>query len=256
MRDFENKVAIITGGTKGLGKAIAVTLAHGGATVALNYRRDDENAARTLAELQAIAPRSTIIKADLEDDAQVRAMVNRVAKEFGHVDIFVANAAATAFKPLLEVKPHNLARTFNLSVGGFVAAVQEASKYMGKDGRIVMISGFDSIRSMPGHGVLGAAKAALESMVRDFAFELGPRGITVNGVNFGLIDSESSRTYLGEDFERARAVAIERCALKRLPKPDEIASVVALICTPAAGFLTAQTIMVDGGLTLASSIGP
>src|SRR5208282_6745109 len=105
-------------------------------------------------------------------------------------------------------KPHNLARTFNLSVGGFVAAVQEAIKTMTAGGRIVMISGIDSVRNLPGHGVLGAAKAALESMVRDFAFELGPRGITVNGINVGYIDTDSARfyaNYIGysyDDFQR------------------------------------------------------
>jgi enoyl-[acyl-carrier protein] reductase III len=250
MLDFEGKIAIITGGTRGLGKSIALALARGGATVALNYRRDEESAKAALEEIRAVAPRSILAKADLEDHAQVRAMVSNVAKQLGGVDILIANAAATAFRPLLTVKPHNLARTFNLSVGGFVAAVQEASKYMGDGGRIVVISGFDSVRHLPGHGILGATKAALESIVRDFAFELGPRGITVNAVNMALIDSDSARFYMGEDFERARHLAIERCALKRFPTADDIASMVALVCTKAAGFLTAQTIMVDGGLTV------
>lgn len=127
----------------------------------------------------------------MEEDAQVRALVTSAGQSLGRIDFLVVNAAATAFKPLLAVKPHNLTRTFNLSVGGFVAAVQEASNFMSEGGRILMISGIDSMRHLPGHGVLGAAKAAMEAMVRDFAFELGPRGITVNGVNFGMIDSDS-----------------------------------------------------------------
>ena len=254
MADFEGKVALITGGTRGLGRAIALRLARGGATLALNYRRDEDSAARTLNDMQALSPRSILVKADMEDDAQVRAMVARAGTEFGRLDILVVNAAATAFKPLLDVKPHNLARTFNLSVGGFVASVQEASKFMSAGGRVVMISGMDSVRYMAGHGVLGAAKAAMESLVRHFAFELGPRGITVNGVNFAIIDSDSSRLYYGDDFERARSAAIERSALKRLPELDEIAAIVLLLCRPEASFLTAQTIMVDGGLTLADPV--
>src|SRR5690349_4137052 len=98
-------------------------------------------------------------------------MVAQAAADPRCPDIFIANAATTAFKPLLESKPHNLMRTFALCVNGFVAAVQESSKVMGDGGRVLMISGIDSIRNLPGHGVLGAAKAALESMVRDFAFE-------------------------------------------------------------------------------------
>jgi enoyl-[acyl-carrier protein] reductase III len=183
-------------------------------------------------------------------------MVRRVGAELGRVDILIANAAATAFRPLLELKPHHLERTFNLSVGGFVAAVQESARLMSAGGRVVMISGIDSIRFTAGHGALGAAKAALESMVRDFAFELGPRGITVNGVNFALIDSDSSRLYMGEEFARIARAAAERSALKRVPRADEVAAAVCLICMPDAAFLTGQTIMVDGGLSLASPFVP
>ena len=255
MTDFANKTGLITGGTRGLGRAIAIRLARAGATVALNYRRDEDSAGRTLAEVRTFAPGSILARADMENDAEVRAMVAQAGGELGRINFLIVNAAATAFKPLIEVKPHNLARTFNLSVGGFVAAVQAVSEFMGSGGRIVVISGVDSVRYMEGHGVLGAAKAALESMVRDFAFELGPRGITVNGINFGLVDSDSSRLYLGQDFPRARAAAIERSALKRIPEADEIAAAVTLVLRPEASFLTAQTIMVDGGLSLASPFG-
>jgi enoyl-[acyl-carrier protein] reductase III len=254
MPDFQGKAALITGGTRGLGRAIALALAGRGAIVAMNYRRNEEAAAQALAEVRKLSPRSILVKADMEDEAAVRAMVAQTASELGRLDILIANAAATAFKPLLEMKPHNLARTFNLSVGGFVAAVQEASKSMGDGGRVVMISGIDSVRHLPGHGVLGAAKAALESMVRDFAFELGPRGITVNGINLGYIDTESARfysSYLKDDFDAFSRVCAERSALKRLPTLDEIANFVCLVCSPDASYLTAQTIMVDGGFTLA-----
>ncbi|MGO9450313.1 MAG: SDR family NAD(P)-dependent oxidoreductase [Candidatus Binataceae bacterium] len=253
MHDLKGKVALVTGGTRGLGRAISRRLATLGATVALNYRRDEDSAAKALEEVRAIAPRSILIKADLENDPEVRAMVARTAAELGKVDILIANAAATAFKPLLETKPHNIARTFNLSVGGFVAAVQEASRVMPDSGRVLMVSGIDSVRNLPGHGVLGAAKAALESMVRDFAFELGPRGITVNGLNVGYIDTDSSHfyaQYLGDSWEEFQRRCEERSAMKRLPTLDEIAAVACLICLPEASYLTAQTIMVDGGFTL------
>jgi enoyl-[acyl-carrier protein] reductase III len=254
MADFNGKVALITGGTRGLGRAIALRFARAGAAIALNYRRDEASARQTLDEVRTYTPESILIKADMEDDEQVRALADHAGTELGRIDFLVVNAAATAFRPLLEAKPHNLTRTFNLSVGGFVASVQAAQKYMGAGGRIVMISGVDSMRHLPGHGVLGAAKSAMENMVRVFAFELGGKGITVNGINFGMIESDSSRMYFGEDYARVLRVAAERSALKRLPALDEIASVAELICSPEAAFITAQTIMVDGGLIHASPL--
>jgi enoyl-[acyl-carrier protein] reductase III len=253
MHDLKGKVALVTGGTRGLGRAISRRFATLGATVAMNYRRDEDSAVAALAEVRAIAPQSMLIRADLESEAEVRTMVARAAAELGKIDILVANAAATAFKPLLETKPHNLQRTFNLSVGGFVAAVQEASRVMPDGGRVLMVSGIDSIRNLPGHGVLGAAKAALESMVRDFAFELGSRGITVNGLNVGYIDTDSARfytRYLGISWEEFKSRCEQRSALKRLPSLEEIAAVAGLICMPEASYLTGQTILVDGGFTL------
>jgi enoyl-[acyl-carrier protein] reductase III len=254
MAELDGKVALVTGGTRGLGRAVAMGLAWMGARLALNYRRDEASAATAIDAVAAIAPGSILVKADLEDDAQVRAMVRQTVEHLGRLDILIANAAATAFKPLLQAKPHNLNRTFNLSVGGFVAAVQEASRHLNGNGRVVMISGIDSVRYMPGHGVLGGAKAALEAMVRYFAFELGGRAITVNAVNMGLVDTESSRLYYGDDFERASRAAVERSALKRLPTLDEIAAIVCMICSPQASYLTGQTIMVDGGLTIADPL--
>lgn len=256
MRELEGKRALITGGTRGLGKATALGFARAGGKLALNYRRDEQSAAATLAEVRALSPESILVKADLEHEAQVRAMVAHAADKFGALDIFVANAAATAFKPLLQTKPHNLSRTFNLSLGSFVAASQELSRVMVDGGRIVVVSGFDSVRYMEGHGALGAAKAALESIVRYLAFELGPRGITVNGINTGLFDTESSRLYFGDDFPRASQAAIERSALRRMPRIEEIAAVIQFLCSPEASFVTGQTIMVDGGLTLCNPLSP
>jgi enoyl-[acyl-carrier protein] reductase III len=256
MFDLRGKAALITGGTRGLGKAIATVLAKNGVSVALNYRRDDDSAKAALEEIGALGPAAMLVKADLADDASVRAMVAEVAARFGKIDLLIANAAATAFKPLLEAKPHNVRRTFDLSVGGFLAAVQESVKHMGKNGRIIMISGIDSVRMLPGHGVLGAAKAALESMVRDLAFELGPREITVNGINVGYMDTASSRLYFGAEFATMTERSASRSALKRLPTLEEIASVVCLLCMPEASYLTGQTIMVDGGLTSGFPLAP
>src|SRR5262245_61300624 len=255
MHDLKGKVALVTGGTRGLGRAISRRFACLGATVAMNYRRDEDSAAAALAEVRAIAPQSMLIRADLESEAEVRTMVVRAAAELGQIDILVANAAATAFKPLLETKPHNLQRTFNLSVGGFVAAVQEASRVMPDGGRVLMVSGIDSIRNLPGHGALGAAKAALESMVRDFAFELGPHGITVNGLNVGYIDTDSARfytRYLGISWEEFKGRCKRRSPRKGCPSSDKSAPAAAWTVLPGAGNLIGRPIWWVGGLTFHS----
>jgi enoyl-[acyl-carrier protein] reductase III len=254
MISLSGKRALVTGSTRGLGKAIALRFARAGARVALTYRRDDENAERTFAEIRSLSPGSLLIKSDLEKEEEVRAMVETAAREFDCLDIYVANAAATAFKPLLDTKPHNLLRTFVPSVSSFVTAVQEISRVMPDGGRIVAVSGIDSARYLPGHGLLGAAKAALESMVRYFAFELGPREITVNGINLCLIETESSQLYLKDIFNRAAKESANRCALGRMPRLDEIAAVVSFLASDDASFVTGQTLMVDGGVSVYSPV--
>jgi enoyl-[acyl-carrier protein] reductase III len=248
MFSLEGKVALITGGTRGLGREIALVLARMDADLALNYRTDDTSAHETVGEISALGRRAIAIKADLEDEAQTREMMQRAARELGRLDILVVNAVSTSTKPLLTVKPSSFARTMNMNVGHFLVAAQEASTLFGDGGRIVAITGACASRHVPSNEVLGSAKAAMESMVRNLAFEMGPQGVTVNAVGLGLLDTESSRYLLGDDFERIRSTTIGRSALKRLGRGEEVAAVVGMICSPEASYMTGEVITVDGGL--------
>jgi enoyl-[acyl-carrier protein] reductase III len=159
----------------------------------------------------------------------------------------------------MEQKEHNVRRTFAISVDSFIAAVQAARPLMcGRAGRIVAISGIDSFHAMPGHGLLGGAKAAVESLVRSLALELGPEGITVNGVNPGMIATESSRLYvergLGRDYDAAMAALAAASPVRRTGTAKDVADCVAWIVSDGAGFLTGQTIVLDGGLTIVSPL--
>jgi enoyl-[acyl-carrier protein] reductase III len=255
MFSLDGKAALIAGGTRGVGLEISRTLARMGATLALNYAHNDEAAAAALDQVKAIAPKSILLKADLEDEEQTRRMVRQAASDLGGLDIFIMNAVSTTTKSLLTVKPRSFWRTMAMNVGGFLISAQELSGLISDNGRIVLVSGNTTMRfPTPTTEVLGVAKAAMEGIVRMLAFELGPRGITVNGLGLGLYETESSRYALGIDdsFDARVKVSCERSALKRMGRPSDVAGVAGFLCSPEAGYVTGQMIMVDGGISIAS----
>ena len=250
------RVAFVTGGGRGIGRAIALKLAADGADCAITYRAQPEAAHEVVARIEALGRRAIAVPVALEEPEQVPGAVAKAIDALGRLDVLVANAAATAFRPMIEQKPHNVRKTFAISVDSFVAAVQAAAPAMADGGRIVVVSGIDSHQAMAGHGVLGAAKAAMESLVRSLALELGPRGITVNAVSPGLLDTASSRLYfergLGVDWNEASARIARATPVRRLGTAEEVAGLVAYLASDLAGFLTGQTILFDGGLTIVS----
>ena len=243
-------VAVVTGASRGLGREIATHLARTGHDIIVNYRRNADQAEQAVAALTELGARAVAVEADLGQTEAIDALFARVADEFGRVDILVSNAAATAFKPMLDLSPSNVSRTLQLVVAGFIRAVQLAVPLMeGRPGRIVGISGIDSFRYMPGHGLLGAAKAAMESLIRSFAIELGPLGITVNGVCPGGFETDSSRIWGGSEFEFLRERFTNQSGVKDFGTVNDMASAVDYLVSPGARFVTGQTLVVDGGLT-------
>lgn len=251
MKRFENKIALITGSSRGIGKALALTLARDGAKVVVNYNRNADLAAATVAEIEALGSSAVAVQADIESLEGVERLFEALEKEFGRLDLFVSNAAASSFKKILELNAHNLDRSFDMNVRAFVLGAQRAVKLMREGGRIVVLSSYGSGRAFPTYANLGSNKAAVEAWARYMAVEFAPYGINVNAVNGGLIDTESCAYF----YERVRGMPPIESVLARIPKgrmgtPQEVADTIAFLLAPESEYITGQTICVDGGISV------
>lgn len=246
-RPLEGKTALITGGSRGLGAATARHLARWGAQVAITYRRRSDAAEEVVAVCDAHTPGARAIQMDLVDEISVRSAFEEVSG-MDRLDYLVANAAATALKPLLGVKMHQIDKTFAISVRHFILMVQLAFPMLERTGgRIIAVSGADTVGYIPTHGLLAAAKASMETIVRYLAAELGPAGVTAVGVLPGYIDTDSIRMMTGPLYEAMREAEVETHPLREAASPEAAAEAIALLCLPEARWLNGQVVQNDGG---------
>ncbi len=252
---LESKLAFITGGSRGIGRAIALKLASMGADVIINYYKNKEKAEEVAQEIEKLGRKAYTIQGDFGLKEDIDKVFDEIAEKFGYLDIFVSNAVASGrevvggFAPFLRLKEKGTLRIYNITTFGFIWSSQRAVKLMeGREGKIIAISSTGTKDYMPNYSIHGSAKAALETLVRYLAVEVGPLGINVNCVSGGPIDTEAIQLF--PNYEEVKQGTIKLTPLGRMGQPEDIAGVVGFLCTPDAKWIQGQTIIVDGGLSL------
>lgn len=245
--NLQERVALVTGSSRGIGRVIALELGRRGAHVIVNHRRNSTRAqAEAVAqELSQLGRRTLVVKADVADPHDVAQMFSAVGSQFGRLDILVNNAASAVFRPLLQLEEKHWEHVWDVNLRAINLCIRHAVPLMQK-GAIVNITSLGSIKYLPQYGALGAAKAAIESLTRSYAVELAP-AISVNAVCGGLVDETGFSEMMPEE-EKKRIAHLTPAG--RMIKPEDIAHVVAFLCSDDAEMIRGQSIIVDGGLTL------
>jgi NAD(P)-dependent dehydrogenase (short-subunit alcohol dehydrogenase family) len=245
------KVALITGSSRGIGRTLALSLADHGGSVVVNYKSNEDLAAAVVGGVEERGGRAIAVQADMESPADIDRLFDAAAEEFGKLDYFVDNAAASSFKLIKDLKLHHLDRSYAMNIRSFVLGAQRAVDLMSGGGRIVTLSSYGSIRAYPTYANLGAAKAALEAYVRYMAVEFAPLGINVNAVNGGIIESDSSAYFYGvEGMPDLETQVLPKIPKQRMGTVKEVADTVEFLLEPRSEYITGQSLVVDGGLSI------
>lgn len=245
---LKGKAAIITGGVRGIGKAIAREFCENGADVLLCYRSNDEQARKTAEELAGFGTRIELLKGDVADPETAKAAVAKAKECFGRVDILVNNAGITRDKLLMRMSDTDFTDVISANLNGSFYFLSAAAKVMikQKSGRIINLSSVTGVKGNPGQVNYSASKAGVVGMTMSAAKELGRRGITVNAIAPGFIDTDM--TAVMTDDQKAKAA--EAISLGRTGKPEDVAKTALFLASDGASYITGQTICVDGGLNM------
>jgi enoyl-[acyl-carrier protein] reductase III len=249
---FTNKVAVVTGSGRGIGRAIALKLAQEGAEIVVNFFRNRAPAEETAAQVQALGRRALVVKADVGEAEGIAALFRETENALGGLDILICNAASGYNRPVMEQKVKGWDWTMNINARSALFCAQRAAPLMeGRGGgHIVNVSSPGSFRVLPEYVVVGASKAALEALTRYLAVELAPKNIVVNAVSPGIVATDALKHFATLREQDIAGKIIAGTPAGRLATPEDVAGVVAFLCSPAAEMIRGQTILMDGGATL------
>jgi 3-oxoacyl-[acyl-carrier protein] reductase len=248
MSKLKNKVAVVTGASKGIGAGIAKGLAAEGAAVVVNYASSKEDADRVVAEIVEKGGKAIAIQADVAKAADIERLFTETNKTYGRLDVLVNNAGIYQFAPLGEITEEQFHRHFNTNVLGLLLATQQAAKFFGPEGgSVINIGSTASQVTPPTTAVYTATKGAVDAVTHVLSKELGPKKIRVNSINPGMVETEGVRSMgiIGSDFQ----VQFEsQTPLGRIGQPQDIAPIAVFLASADSGWLTGETLLASGGL--------
>jgi enoyl-[acyl-carrier protein] reductase III len=242
------KVALVTGSSRGIGKATALRLAKEGYDLVINYARSKTGALETAAEIEALGRKALVVKANVGDVDKIKLLFETIKNEYGRLDVFVNNAASGVQRPLMELEESHWDWTMNINSKALLFCAQEAAKLMDQGGKIVSISSLGSIRYLENYTVVGVSKAALEALTRYLAVELARKNIVVNAVSGGAVDTEALKHF--PNREELLAEAKEKTPAGRMVEIEDMVNAIMFLLSDESSMIRGQTIIVDGGISL------
>ena len=246
-KKLADKVAVVTGASKGIGTAIAKSLAGEGAAVVVNYASSKAGADKVVDEIKASGSRAIAVQADMAKQADIERLFAETKKAFGKLDVLVNNAGIYGFAPLEDVTEEYFHKQFNLNVLGLILASQAGVRLFGSSGgSIINISSVVSTLGFPNACVYSGTKGAVDSITRALAKELGPRGIRVNAINPGMVETEGTQS-AGIAASEMRKQIEAQTPLGRIGKPQDIASLALFLASPDSSWITGETFVISGG---------
>ena len=251
---LQGKLALVTGSGRGIGRAITLKLASQGANIIVNFFRHRESAEQTARDIEALGVKAEVIRANVGDPAKVNEMFDTIASKFGYLDILVNNAASGVGRSVLDVDVKAWDWTMDINAKAALLCAQRAARLMeGREGKIVNITSLGSSFVLPDYAIVGISKAALEALTRYLAIELAPKNICVNAVAASAVETEALKFYIKEGLVQDTR---KTTPAGRMIIPEDVANVVAFLCSEEAFMIRGQMIIVDGGTSIAPFVMP